>query len=61
MNKPIADSFEGEYLNDKKPIKKKCLKCGRYMKQLKDPITKTYTGHLWRCSCMSPDYKVSIG
>ena len=33
-----------------KPIK--CISCGKKMKPVKDTIKKTYTGYLWRCSCM---------
>ena len=32
----------------------------KWMKPVKDPIKKTYTGHLWHCKCMG-DFILSIG
>ena len=39
----------------------KCLNCGRKMIEVKDPIAKKYTGHLWRCKCMPKGMIISIG
>jgi hypothetical protein len=44
-----------------KGIKINCPNCGKPMKQVWDKIAKKYTGHLWRCSCMSKDTILSIG
>jgi len=37
-----------------------CPKCGKKMKQVKDKMTGTITGHLWACEC-SPKKQISIG
>ena len=41
--------------------RKKCINCGKYLKPVKDPVKKTYTGYLWHCSCMPKGVVVSIG
>ena len=38
----------------------KCLNCGKPLKEIKDPITKQKTGHLFTCKCM-PNIGISIG
>lgn len=47
--------------SERKMTKEKCLNCGREMKQVKDPVTGTFTGHLWRCKCMIKNTYLSIG
>jgi len=39
---------------------KRCTKCGKKMKQIRDQMTGTITGYLWACDC-SPDRVISIG
>ena len=40
----------------------KCKICGKKMKQVKDPLTKKFTGHLWKCSkCMPKGTVISLG
>ena len=33
----------------------KCFNCGKEMTQVKDSITKTFTGYNWKCKCMPKD------
>jgi len=40
--------------------KPKCLKCKKELTEIRDPIAKKKTGHLWKCSCM-PGVIISIG
>jgi len=40
--------------------KPKCLKCGKELISVTDPIAKKKTGYLWKCSCM-PELIISIG
>ena len=39
---------------------KRCLNCGRILKEETDPIAKIKTGHIFSCEC-SPNTKISIG
>jgi len=39
--------------------KRKCLNCGLWLIPVKDPIKKTYTGHLYKCKCSAN--LISIG
>jgi predicted DNA-binding protein YlxM (UPF0122 family) len=39
----------------------KCLSCGKNLISVKDPISKKYTGHIFRCVCMPPHTSISIG
>ena len=38
-----------------------CANCLRPMQQVKDPIAKKYTGHLWKCKCMPKNLVLSVG
>lgn len=35
--------------------------CGKDMYEVEDPVTKMYTGYLWRCDCMQDNWILSIG
>ena len=35
-----------------KPKRPFCHICNQYFRQVKDKITKKYTGHSWSCKCM---------
>jgi predicted RNA-binding Zn-ribbon protein involved in translation (DUF1610 family) len=54
-------SKENKMTTEGKGIKINCPNCGKPMTQVWDKIAKKYTGHLWRCSCMSKDTILSIG
>lgn len=50
-----------EHINSKDLIVPKCLVCGKLMYIVKDSMTKTYTGYLWRCECMPKNIILSVG
>jgi len=38
-----------------------CLNCGANLTPVKDSMTDTFTGYLWKCVFCSPDKVISIG
>ncbi|MCR4307819.1 MAG: hypothetical protein NUV80_04600 [Candidatus Berkelbacteria bacterium] len=53
------EQFKMEWLTKVAP--QKCLNCGKEMVPVKDKMTGTITGYLWRCECMPVGVEVSIG
>lgn len=38
-----------------------CINCGKELTEVFDEITKSYTGHIWHCECMSDNVDIFIG
>ena len=42
-------------------INKKCLNCGKTLKEIKDKIAGKKTGHIFKCSCLPKNVEISVG
>ena len=42
-------------------INKKCLNCGKTLKEIKDKTADKKTGHIFKCSCLPKNVEISIG
>ena len=41
--------------------KKRCISCGRWLEPVKDEVTGTYTGYVWKCKCLPKNIRIAIG